>query len=171
MSGYGTCFHLFRFMMEPIIGRLTPYLFARTYWLSSLTLMAMTAASVSLAFGRSSPRKLTVRPFPFLSLLLSPAEPRNRCAGLTHVGTSHLCRTLSPAAEGQSPVDMYRDSLWAIHWPPSAQNIPYPYFPAWLLPARHSQQPAVLSTLLQNLARSSGLSRGSMLFGFVMVSA
>lgn len=168
--GYGICFQRFLLMMDPIIGLLTPYLSASTYWLSELARIAITASLVSFAFGLASPLGLTVRPLPLRSRLLSRMEPRNKWFGFTQSGTSHLCKTFFPTEDGHKPVARYMEIRCVIHCPPPAENTPYPYLDACERPAVQSQHSPLLSTRDQKRSTSDELILGNSLFGFAMVA-
>ena len=88
-----------------------------------------------------------LRPLAYMSSIFSWWVPSNRHDGLTHGGLSQRCNT----SFSGSPLTKTKDSMWALTTVPLSQKVPYSFL---VLPV-HSQQPSVLSTLDQNLSRSS----------------
>lgn len=116
-------------------------------------LASFTRSAVSFATAERSPFGPTFLALPLTmqSVMFCKTDPANKCAGLTHAGVSHLWQICKPA--GMEPKAHSYDSRCAYRTFPSQRIWPYP---ALLLAAVHSQQPADLSTRCQNrLAKMS----------------
>lgn len=87
---------------------------------------------------------LWLRALAAISAILSLCVPKNRCAGLTHNGLSHLWHTNNPS--GISPHTNSHANLWARLC--LAPKQPYPLS---VTAPFHSQHLSVFSTRLQNL--------------------
>jgi hypothetical protein len=87
------------------------------------------------------------RPFAAMSRLLSALVPRNKCAGFTQAGTSHLWQTHKPA--GIVPcATSYETRCADRFFPPNQRLWPYPLAFKWPVQSQQSSGPR-LSTRAQ----------------------